>query len=104
VWTGEEAREAGIVDELGGVDEAIAEAARLAGIEEDYDVEWVEQHISWRDAFAMQFRAAVARVIAMIAPPRAPLPGISEALTRARALVALSADGRPVYLCNCRVD
>jgi protease-4 len=103
VWTGEEAREAGIVDELGGVDEAIAEAARLAGIE-DYQVEWIEQHISWRDALAMQLRAGVARVISMIAPPRAPLPGIGDALTRARALIALSAEGRPVYLCNCRVD
>jgi protease-4 len=103
VWTGEEAREAGIVDELGGVDEAIAEAARLAGVE-DYGVEWVEQHVSWRDALAMQLRAGVARVIAMIAPPRAPLPGFAETVTRARALIALSAEGRPVYLCNCRVD
>ncbi|MEX2151202.1 MAG: signal peptide peptidase SppA [Steroidobacteraceae bacterium] len=103
IWTGEEAREAGIVDELGGVDEAIAEAARLAGVE-DYRVEWIEQHISWRDALAMQLRAGVARVIAMIAPPRAPLPGIGEAFARARALIALSAEGRPVYLCNCRVE
>jgi hypothetical protein len=46
----------------------------------------------------------VARIIAMIAPPRSPLPGIGDALTRARALIALSAEGRPVYLCNCRVE
>jgi len=104
VWTGEEAREAGIVDELGGVDEAIAEAARLAGLDGDYGVEWIEQHVSWRDAFAMQFRAGVAELIGLVAPERAALPGIGEALKRAKALVALSADGRPVYLCNCRVD
>jgi protease-4 len=104
VWTGEEAREAGIVDELGGVDEAIAEAARLAGLEGDYGVEWIEQQVSWRDALAMQLKAFGAGIIAMIAPPRTPLPGFTEALARARALMALSADGRPVYLCNCRVD
>jgi len=104
VWTGEEAREAGIVDELGGVDEAIAEAARLAGLEGDYGVEWIEQSVSWRDALAMHLKAFGARIIALVAPPRAPLPGITEALTRAKALLALSADGRPVYLCNCRVD
>ena len=104
VWTGEEAREAGIIDELGGVDEAIAEAARLAGLEGDYGVEWIEQHVSWRDALAMQIKTFGARIIAMVAPPRAPLPGFTEALTRARALLALADDGRPVYLCNCRVD
>jgi hypothetical protein len=46
----------------------------------------------------------VAQAIAMIAPPRSRLPGIGDALTRARALIALSAEGRPVYLCNCRVE
>ena len=34
VWTGAEAAERGLVDELGGLDEAVAAAARLAGVEE----------------------------------------------------------------------
>lgn len=34
VWTGKRAVEVGLVDELGGLDEAIAKAAELAGIEE----------------------------------------------------------------------
>ncbi len=33
VWTGETAKELGLVDELGGIDQALAHAARLAGTE-----------------------------------------------------------------------
>jgi protease-4 len=104
VWTGSDARAAGIVDELGGVDEAIAEAARLAGIEDDYDVDWIEQQLTWRDAFALHLRSAAAWVVESITPRRQALPGIGIALAQARALFALAAEGRPVYLCNCRVD
>ena len=104
VWTGADARAAGIVDELGGVDEAIAEAARLADLGDDYDVDWIEQQLSWRDAFALHLRSAAAWVVEGITPRRPALPGIGIALAQARALIALAAEGRPVYLCNCRVD
>jgi len=104
VWTGADARAAGIVDELGGVDEAIAEAARLAGLDDDYDVEWIEQDLSWRDALVMQLRRAAAWVVDAVTPRRAQLPEIGMALARARALLALAAEGRPVYLCGCRVE
>ncbi len=104
IWTGADARAAGIVDELGGVDEAIAEAARLAGLDDDYDVEWIEQDLSWRDAFVMRLRRAAAWVVDAVSPHRAQLPEIGMALARARALLALAAEGRPVYLCGCRVE
>ena len=104
VWTGADARAAGIVDELGGVDEAIAEAARLADLGDDFVVDWIEQQLSWRDAFALHLRSAAAWVVESITPHRPALPGIGIALAQARALIALAAEGRPVYLCNCRVD
>ena len=34
---------AGIIDDLGNVDDAIAEAAKLAKLGDDYDVRWMEQ-------------------------------------------------------------
>jgi protease IV len=104
VWTGADARAAGIVDELGGVDDAIAEAAKLAGLEDDYDVEWIEQELSWRDALVLQLRRAAAWVVDAVAPRQTQLPQFGAALERARALLALAAEGRPVYLCNCRVE
>ncbi len=104
VWTGADARAAGIVDELGGVDEAIAEAAKLAGLEEGYGVTWIEREMSWRDVIAMRLRSAVAWLVEATAPRRAALPGLGAAMAEARALLALAAQGRPVYLCRCRVD
>jgi protease-4 len=104
VWTGADARAAGIVDELGDLDEAIAAAAGLAGLEEGYGVIWYEQEFSWRDTLAIHLKSAAAWVIGTIMPRRPALPGVGDALGRARALLALAAEGRPVYLCNCRVE
>jgi protease-4 len=104
VWTGADAKAAGIVDDLGGVDDAIAEAAKLANLEDGYDVRWIEQELSWRDALALHLRNAAAWVVDAVAPRRAALPQLGFALERARALLALAAEGRPVYLCSCRVE
>jgi protease IV len=104
VWTGADAKAAGIVDELGGVDDAIAEAAKLAKLEDGYDVRWMEQELSWRDALALHLRRAAAWVVDAIAPHRPALPRLGIALERARALLALAAEGRPVYFCACRVE
>jgi len=104
VWTGADARAAGIIDELGGVDEAIAEAARRADLGEDYGVIWYEREGTWRDSLAYWLRSASAWVIDTAAPRRADLPGVAQAVQRARLLLALATEGRPLYLCGCRVD
>jgi protease-4 len=104
VWTGADAQAAGIVDEIGGVDEAIAEAAKLAGLEEGYGVIWVERSMSWREVIAMRLRAAAAWMVKAIAPRHAQLPGLGSAMAELRGLLQLAAQGRPVYLCRCRVD
>ena len=104
VWTGADARAAGIVDELGGVDEAIAEAAKLARLEEGYGVVWIERSMSWREVITMRLRATAAWLIQAIAPRRAQLPGLGSAMAEIRGLLELAAQGRPVYLCRCRID
>jgi len=104
VWTGADAKAAGIVDELGNLDAAIAAAAKLAKLEDGYDVRWLEQELTWRDEVALTLRRSAALAVDALAPRRSPLPGIGGALDRARALLALAAEGRPVYLCACRVE
>lgn len=42
-WSGQDARRLGLVDHLGGLDEAIRAAARLAGIEQEYDVQKIRR-------------------------------------------------------------
>ncbi len=104
VWTGADAKAAGLVDELGGIDEAIAKAAELAGLEDGYDVRWMEQDISWRDALVMRLRRGIAWLVEAVAPQGPEMPRIGDALGRAKAMLALAASGRPVYLCYCRVE
>jgi len=104
VWTGADAKAAGLVDELGGIDEAIAKAAELAGLEEGYDVRWMEQEMSWRDSLLMRLRGGIAWLVDALAPRGGSLPQLGSALERAKALLALAAAGRPVYLCSCRVE
>lgn len=104
VWIGADAKAAGIVDDLGNVDDAIAEAAKLAKLGEDYGVRWMEQELSWRDELVMHLRGAAAWVVDAVAPRSATLPQLGFALEHARALLTLAAEGRPVYLCSCRVE
>jgi protease-4 len=48
VWLGSQAREKGLVDKLGGLDDALKAAAARAGLKE-YDVSYVEKPLSPRD-------------------------------------------------------
>jgi protease-4 len=46
VWTGMDALNNGLVDELGDLDDAIAAAAELAGISDDFGIKTIEQELS----------------------------------------------------------
>lgn len=62
VWTGAQARERGLVDHLGGLSEAVASAARIAGLGEEFRVDYVEAELQPWQAFltGMGARAVVA--------------------------------------------
>jgi protease-4 len=49
VWTGLEAKKLGLVDHLGGFDEAIAAAAKRARLGEDYDRVWIRPPQNLKD-------------------------------------------------------
>jgi protease-4 len=49
VWSGEDAHRWGLVDQLGGLDDAIASAAQKAGLEEGYKVSFVEKKLKLKD-------------------------------------------------------
>jgi len=53
VWTGEQAIDHGLVDALGGIDDAIESAAMLADLE-DYEVIYMEKELSPRDQLLQQ--------------------------------------------------
>jgi protease-4 len=43
VWSGQDAFDIGLVDNLGGLDDALAAAAGLAGLDEDFEVSYIEK-------------------------------------------------------------
>ncbi|NOR20432.1 MAG: signal peptide peptidase SppA [Xanthomonadales bacterium] len=70
VWTGEQAREFGLVDKTGTFQDAIEASARIAGLGDDYQIEWLEPKQSAFDEFFNDFIAsAVASLDISISTP-----------------------------------
>lgn len=49
VWSGEDAHKHGLVDSLGGLDDAIAAAAKLADLDENYVVSYIEKEQGFQE-------------------------------------------------------
>ncbi len=106
IWTGEEALANGLVDELGGLDAAIAGAAELAGLEE-YGQKLVEIEISPAEQFILDLLTFSGRIGI---DPRAfatPPTPIEQFANRFQALVSQVAqfnDPKGVYsYCFCEI-
>ena len=54
VWIGDKAKELGLVDELGDINDAITEAAQLANLER-YDTKYIERSLSPKEKFWKEF-------------------------------------------------
>jgi protease-4 len=93
VWTGRQALERGLVDRLGGLDDAVAEAAALARLGKDYPVRYEEAPLGGFERFLVNLnRDASTRVLQAwgVRLPRwfAQLPALApelELLRHARA-------------------
>ena len=68
VWSGAAALKLGLVDELGGLQGAIAAAAELAGIEGDYDTVRLEEAPSPLDAFLLELAGSVGSPLVALQP------------------------------------
>lgn len=106
VWSGADARTAGLVDEFGDVDDAVTAAAELAELKKGYGVEWVEPDLTWQEAIAFRLRSTLGGALRWtgidFSLPRLPMP--AAVATEVGNLLELSRAGRPVYWCACRVD
>jgi protease-4 len=108
VWAGADAAQHGLVDHLGSYKDALNAAAKLAKLGDDYDVQYIEPALGWRQAIALQSQALAARFARAVAPER-------EMLTNARrwfapveaelARLSRFTDPKQVYYyCPCSVN
>jgi protease-4 len=66
VWSGMDARQQGLVDRLGGYDDAVIEAATRAGLKGAYGVRRIEPELSWAQQLLFQIRSSGERLLAQI--------------------------------------
>jgi protease-4 len=108
VWAGADARELGLVDELGGYQHAIELAAELAKLGDDYEVDFRDTPAGFGDVLGLRIRTAAARMLALLLP-RSALPQLPRELTpllREAERLARLADPRGLYAycLACSID
>jgi protease-4 len=111
VWSGMDAHERGLVDQLGGLAEAIASAAAMAELGDRYAVRFVEKELDFRDQLMLELlsRAGVwlGRDDGTSRLPNRPLMGDSffDFVRRQAEVLEILDDPAGMYaLCLCEVD
>jgi protease IV len=109
VWAGVDAAQNGLVDKLGLYHEAVGAAAQRAGLKEDeYELEYIEPALGWRQALAMQVQVLAARVIEGLVPEQSLFANtrklfapVERELTQ---FARLSDPKQLYYYCACEVE
>ena len=70
MWSGQQAAERGLIDKTGTFQDAIKASARIAGLGDSYQIEWIEPEQSALDQFFMDFMSsAVAKLDFSVSKP-----------------------------------
>ncbi|ARP37699.1 signal peptide peptidase SppA [Vibrio syngnathi] len=107
VWTGQDAIQKGLVDEIGDFDDAIAVAASLAELE-TYNIYWVEEPLSTTEQFIQEFMNQVQMSIGFDIQSMIPssLQPVTQQLAQDSQLLGNFNDpqGRYAFCLNCQVQ
>ncbi|MEZ8777452.1 signal peptide peptidase SppA [Vibrio splendidus] len=107
VWTGQDAIQKGLVDEIGDFDDAIAAAASLAELE-TYNIYWVEEPLSTTEQFIQEFMNQVQMSIGFDIQSMIPssLQPVTQQLAQDSQLLGNFNDpqGRYAFCLNCQVQ
>ena len=89
VWSGQDAFDLGLVDQLGTLNEAVAAAAELAGLGGDYKVSYIEKELELKDQILTDL---MAQTIRLAGPEAANDTPFDEAIRQVRSSAALLAN------------
>jgi protease IV len=108
VWSGMDARQQGLVDRLGGYDDAVMEAASRAGLKGSYGVRRIEIELSWAQQLLFQIRSSGERMLERFGLAHA---GAAQLVQRLQPLqlelarwARLSAPNSVYAYCFCSVE
>jgi len=107
VWAGQTACDLGLVDKLGSLGEAIASAAKKAGLEK-YSIEYLQQPLTRRERLLKQlnelFTGLIRNIIGTVSPfPSATLKLVSDPLLD-DLLRLTDSNGIYAYCLNCQTN
>ena len=105
VWSGQDAHGHGLVDNLGGLEDAIAAAAEVAGLDDDYAVSYIEKEMPFKDKLVSQLMAEAVDASGDIASSVSPLEKMLHQIEQAAADFGALNDPNHVYvLSNIETD
>jgi protease-4 len=94
VWSGAQAKERGLVDQTGTMQQAIDSAARIAGLGSDYRVQYSEEELTAFESFLLDLTGDAASRLGMSRVQQPWIKGtLFEGLLRDLRLLAASRDG-----------
>ncbi|MGD9020602.1 MAG: signal peptide peptidase SppA [Lysobacterales bacterium] len=105
VWSGQQALDRGLVDQLGTFQDAIDAAARMAGLGDEYRLDWVEPQKSALDEFLADFLAdaIVALDLGLSGSVKLPMPWLQGMLEELRFIVEQQGKFTVAAHCLCEI-
>ena len=97
VWSGEDAYEHGLVDNLGDLDDAIAAAAELAELGDEYEVTYIEKEMKFKDRMLKELMARAVGIAGEEFADETPLDEVVRRIQRSAAEFAALNDPNHAY-------
>jgi len=97
VWSGQDAYDLGLVDHLGGLNDAIAAAAELAELGDDYEISYIEKEEEFKDKVLREMMTRAMDAAGPEIAPASPLEEMLHGIERAAAEIAVLNDPNHAY-------
>ena len=97
VWSGEDAYEHGLVDNLGDLDDAIAAAAELAELGDDWEISYIEKEVKFKDRMLKELMARAVGIAGAEFADETPLDEVVRRVQRSAAEFAALNDPNHAY-------
>ncbi len=106
VWTAKQAKELGLIDEIGGLNDAFVDAANRANITNNYETIWIEPQLTATQQFLMSTMAQVSDFIYIdfIGKEQKMLQQILSPLAKSLELITHAKKGEVTQYAHCMCD